>query len=1243
MARTIQLTLQAPLAGMIRSTSYQTDPPFSSFDSLNYWVVDAKTGRMVVATRPGLETLTSPTGEVSLLSNVSGVNSGGGPFRSFIAGIGTALYYWDGTQLVAATGAQANSMDTGRNVSVTALVNNAFITKDGEKPIVFNYADGTAVTLVESAGTLPVDMRIAATWNGHLCLAGRLDKPHVLYMSRGGVPLDWDFSVGPADEFGAFFSDTDFEGVLSGPITAIMPQNSQTLLIGTTSGTLAMRGHPRQGGGFHPIGDSYPLGHGAWVKLPGDIILMLTLNGIMALSPEPGAVMVPVSREKIPEQLKELLYSYADPNVTMIHDTRWDGIHIFVRGLQEQAWRYDIITGGFVRDEIGSYPSAAIEFDDFKTENTSGVLLGRYDGLKFFDRHSTEVITCSLTTSPVKLSQSQGMKSKIQKLRVVFGRDTPTVANSGDLFLATGTDGQDAINRMLSGNHQYSISLTELKNNNGVCHPKLAGHAAVVSISSDNGDVAIEEISLTVVEAGMNRLPRSTQIASTGATTSFTDSFVDLDTTLWAGYQEATPIAPTSQLPDYTHFLNLGLLSTEWWTHPNIDGGDIRVADSNDVQAPSMVIDFDLATETGMLAFRMTQPVAPKSVRVWVGNIDTTTPSPSSEFGSENVFDDNWIGFWPDGAGDSNATKYDDNTFTDDQGGGSTGVLSAVFGDETGPIGSNATDMAQGNDTWWQIADWPDDQGLASNTTWTFVGVIKRTAEVNGTEDIVSIRGNGFLDYQRMNATETSNQPITGINSFVNGASIESGLATGSTEPTGNWVHHAGVVASSTSRTAYIEGVAGTEDTGSSAPVLDEDFFVGGVVFMLQAHLSMLQVHDVVRSTDWIKYQNDMLDQGVFWGSIGAFQLINTIAEVELDLTACPSGFDTTAEAGTWAGYAEQIPTDPVGGSVSQFSHLIDLSTMPTDWWNNVAVKAEIRATDSNNVFLPLDIISFVDNEDGTGTGLIVVRKTQAVGTPSAIRLWVGNGSAITVDKCSRYGQYSAYDANWRGFWPSGTGNDRTQFINNMTSVGSPSVVEAESPVGGQATLFDNSVSTTMYATATANVPATVPYTLTASAKRPTLDLHEDLVLAAVQSSVTQAAAILHTRPSSTPARLTTRNQAGSEQTAGESTTVAIGNYWFQAGIAFGNNSRVVSVGAGGTSQGGQGVAVVESITTISVGADILGTPSRGFKGHITLVGLHTIGRGNDWRDYWNASLTQSSFWGTWAWTADAGNALTQP
>ncbi len=1249
MPNRIQLTLQPPLAGMVRSTAYQTQPPFSSFDSLNFWVVDAKTGRLVVATRPSLSTLTAPAGAVSLLSTVSGVSSGN-PFLSFVAAFDGTLYYWDGTQLTVATGTKATSIDTGRNVSAAALIDKVYITEAGGKPIVFDYTDPTNTEeMADTPGSVPTNTRIAVAWSGELVLAGKQESPPILYMSRVGVPTDWDFSVGPEDRFGAFFSDTVDDGKLSGPITALMPQNGQVLLVGTLSGTLALRGHPRQGGGFEPVGDAYPLGQGAWVKLPDGRILMLTPEGIMSLDPTPGAVLTPVSRGKIPDELKELIYTYDDPNVTMIYDSRWDGVHIFVRGLQEQAWRYDLVTGGFVRDEIGSYPFAAIEFNDFKTENTSGVLLGRYDGLKFFDRHGTEAISCSLTTAPVKISESQGLKSKIQQLRVVFGRDTPTETDSGELRLATGADGQDAIDRMLSGTHQYSISLTALKNNNGVCHPKLSGHAVVVSVSSDKGDVAIEEISLTAITAGRNRLPRSTQIAILGATTSFTDSFVDLDTSVWSGYAPGTPlISPASELPAYTHFLDLSKMPALWWIDasgndvPNIDGGDIRVSDTDDVQVPSLVIDFDRAAQTGMLAFKMTQPTTPKSVRVWVGNRDTTTAPADSAYGSDNVFDANWRGFWPDGGGQSNQTQYDNNTETaNEKGGAGSDAFAAIFGDEIGPMGAKATDFNQGDDTWWSIGGWFISQGLTAQEAWTMVGVFKRTASVVGAENMVWLRGSSFNHYHRMEVDDNSGGAAqTRIASF-DGGSEDAKDVIGSTTPLNVWIQHAHVIASNTSRTPYVEGVSGVANTVLDDPDMDEDFFVGSNGAHMNGNLAMLQVHDVVRDAVWIKYQNDMLDQLLFWGTIGSFVLVNTIVEPTLDATACPSSFVDPTEVGSWENYAVATPPDPVSGSVSQFSHLIDLSAMPTAWWTAVEGEKDIRATNAENVFLPLDVIEFVDN--GTsGTGLAVVRSTQSIGSPSEIRLWVGNASAVVVDKCSRYGQYSAYDPEWYGFWPAGSGNDRTQWLNHMTSVGSPTIVAADSPVGWQSTLFDNDPSTTMYATTTVNVPATVPYTLTASAKRPSGDIHEDLVLAAVQSSTTHAGAFLHTRPSSSPARLTTRNRVGSEQTAGNSATVAIASYWFQAGIAFGNNSRVVSVGTGGTSQSGQGVAVVEGIDTIVIGADILGTVSRGFKGHLALIGLHIEGRGDDWRDYWNAQLDQSTFWGTWVGVVES-NSLTQP
>ena len=158
-----------------------------------------------------------------------------------------------------------------------------------------------------------------------------------------------------------------------------------------------------------------------------------------------------------------------------------------------------------------------------------------------------------------------------------------------------------------------------------------------------------------------------------------------------------------------------------------------------------------------------------------------------------------------------------------------------------------------------------------------------------------------------------------------------------------------------------------------------------------------------------------------------------------------------------------------------------------------------------------------------------------------------------------------------------------------------------------------------------------------ASVKHPVGSLHEDVVIAGVQSATNRSAALLHTRPSSTPARLSTRNSFGSDAAAGNTATIDPETFWFQAGTAFGNHTRISYVDDNsGSSSSNQTTILMNNLDTIVIGAESASTFIRGFYGHISLVGLHTVARGTAWLNYWNTSLTQGTFWGVGSWVSDS-------
>jgi hypothetical protein len=425
------ITIKAPVGGISKQLAFQDQPPFSSYSSVNYWPVDVRTGRATSAVRPPIVPFGTQTGLVTALNRVSGI-APGKPNQSFAAAFDGQLFWWNGSVMESATGSEFDQVDTDRYVSSTPIVNQLVLASSDGAPLVFDYPAGTLERITASEGVVPEDVSIVAQWQGALWVVNET----VISASRVGDITDWDFSAVVDDLFGAFFTDLEYEGMLAGPITALIPFTTDVMLVSTTAGTVAFRGHPRQGGIVDRVSGAYVLGQGAWTTTPTGEIFALTQHGLMAVQSPQNPVFTPISKERIPDELLSLLFAVQDPLVNLIYDSRWNGIHIFVRGLQEQYWWFNLSNPGFHQGFLPSFPHVVTEFPDFITESTSGVLVGGFGGLRIFDRFGTESINSSLLIGPVKISESPSTVSKVMQARVTFARDTPN--QSGIMRMAAG-------------------------------------------------------------------------------------------------------------------------------------------------------------------------------------------------------------------------------------------------------------------------------------------------------------------------------------------------------------------------------------------------------------------------------------------------------------------------------------------------------------------------------------------------------------------------------------------------------------------------------------------------------------------------------------------------------------------------------------------------------------------------------------------------------------------------------------
>lgn len=1269
--RALKLTVQPPIGGTVRSTSEQTQPPFTSHNSVNFWPIDVMTGRAVPATRPGLTSAPTPGGTVNLLARVNG-SVAMKPFQSMIANINGQIYWWDDDVWVIATGATSNDVVTTRAVFAQAFLQQVFICNDTTKPLVFDYTTGATAVLVETAGMAPSDVRIAAVWQGALWLAGEIANPHILYGSRTGDAYDWDYSVPLDDTGGAFATTGENEGLLTGPITALIPQTSDTMIVSTIEGLIAMRAHPRRGGIFDPFGPAkYVLGQGAWCKGPDGTIYMITNAGFETLSPEVGAVPVLISDKLLPDELKGLDYVYEDPVINMEYDTRWNGVIITVRGEQQQAWLYDLKNGGFhAMNFAEGYPFVLMEFPPFSQLNSSGVLFGGvgYGGLAFFDRGSTEVFESTITVGPIPISDSVMTKNMISKGRFIFGRDSPKDDDTTQsiLMLAVGTDGQDAINKLAIGEIDYTANLKQIKANSGIALPRVSGCYLAFVIDQIGGQFSFEGLELKLEPKGDNNVQRSEQLSVAFDPTDFgADS--DFNEDDWNGYIENAPIDPIcTPLTDWTHWLDLSILPVAWWAKVQFDGRDIRCTNNANDSIPIDLVHFNKTNKTGFLAIKLTQTIPARPIRVWVGNDTVGAPAKTDTYGQYNAYDSNWKAFWPDGADLDRTINVNHLTMAN------VGV--AYLG--TGTIGVQSTDYrANGNTT---TASGSTTVSVPTPHPLTLIAVTQQNAPDQTVYTSLMLHGNvsnfASLQTRRLSGDLAHSRSQATTASSTGGAGGGTAISATVVYDT-NFRHQVARFASATSRQALMDGAFSGTDTANGTPnatatlvVGNNAFGIGGSVFL--GRIELAQVHNTSRNDCWVDYQNKMLNQSTFWGDWGDFHEINpTPGPAEPDDVACPLGIIDVVETGTWTGYARAVPDAPTGSNLPDWTHWINLAPMPASWWTAVtSTGKDIRATNDDNVFIPLDLIEF---NKIANTGFAVVKLSQNTTTPQAVRLWVGNTTAVIVDPCAAYGQYAAYDEHYKGFWPTGAGNDRTQNLNHLTASGSFSAGGVTGPIGNTGTFYPE--HTFSYKQRNAGLMNVNPALLSFVYKVNSLtDLSTPTALLTNSSTITSFGTLRsyhnvgHNQYFSYTSDLTKnisihdlRNIATGQSTASRSAYLQTAHdvtdwtliddkiYSASAAAPLNNDSVVDSTGAGSF--------VAGTFKNIIIHPDLTSFGVNHGPCNFSLISLHDFSYGilgtgtteelaarNTWHSYRYAMLNQTTFWNGWTWVASS-STLPQP
>jgi len=503
MPEVTQLQIKPPLAGVIRSRGFQAQPPFSCRQAINYWPQYALDGTELLATRPPLDEHFEPatTGAVNMAQRVNGTTSNT-PQRSLVVARNGDLFFWNGAGYTAIT-MGALSVPASRALFATTLGQKVYI--PDVAPLVYDYASDTLSAWTATSGTVPSDARAITTWLGSIVVAAVPDEPHIVSLSATNDGLNWNFSA--SGEGAAWSSIGDEGGLISDPVTALIPTPGDSLIVSTPDSLFIWRAHPRRGGVADVLNPAIGVrGQGAWCADEKGHIFMLTNRGLSVFD---GSTVTHISKERIPSDLIGFTYDYLDPRVSMGYDVTFDKIHICVRDdTTPTAWTYDLKHGGlWEADYEAALPYVMTRFDPLGTARASDLLFCGEDGIHRFDLDGTEDFPRHrVVVGPMRLSQDATARSKITEAQFVFGGGTDDT--TAEVALYGGRTADSAYAAATSGLTpvKHVTTIADIFKSRGIRRPNISDHAACLVINQTeevtNPVVVLEEANLKLIPAG---------------------------------------------------------------------------------------------------------------------------------------------------------------------------------------------------------------------------------------------------------------------------------------------------------------------------------------------------------------------------------------------------------------------------------------------------------------------------------------------------------------------------------------------------------------------------------------------------------------------------------------------------------------------------------------------------------------------------------------------------------------------
>lgn len=327
-------------------------------------------------------------------------------------------------------------------------------------PRVANLNTGVVSVWAATSGTVPANCPIIFAYADRIVLAG--SPPEFWYMSRKGDPYDWNSGIDLTDDpAAAVFGTLADAGQRAGAITAGVAFSDDYAILATATEIWIMRGDPGYGGTLNCVSRMVGIvGRFALCQTPEQELVFLSRDGLYLLAPGGSAYPVPLSRDKLPLELRDL--SSDRYTVLMAYDVRDRGVHIFITGNpaldgvptgDRSHWWFDWPTKSFwpVTFDSHNYDPASLLTFEAGDAREAGPLLGCADGyIRQFYRRAEGDDTARMTNwvyyGPIRLGPN-GYDGILHEMIATLGDKSGPVA--WEVYV--GDTPQDAITAAKAG------------------------------------------------------------------------------------------------------------------------------------------------------------------------------------------------------------------------------------------------------------------------------------------------------------------------------------------------------------------------------------------------------------------------------------------------------------------------------------------------------------------------------------------------------------------------------------------------------------------------------------------------------------------------------------------------------------------------------------------------------------------------------------------------------------------------